>query len=181
MDFGEFKETRIFKVLIYILAFIVFVLLMDNLFMPLYVHLGEEIEMPDIVEMSVNEAESLLNQQGFNVILADSVYDAFYSEGMVVEQLPLAHSTVKMGRNVYLTVSIGEKPIIMPNLFGISSREAELRLQAMGLKLKTVLYSWTDIYPEEAVIAQSFPQGEKIKKKYTNNNNSQSWRKTNRA
>jgi len=164
MDFEEFKKTRYFKILIYLLSFLVFVLLMDNVVMPWYVNLGEEIEMPDIVEMNVNEAKNLLDQQGFNVIVADSVFDAFYSEGMVVEQLPLANSTVKVGRNVYLTVSIGEKPIVMPNLFGISSREAELRLNAMGLKLKTVYYSWTNLYPEEAVIAQSFPSGQRVNK-----------------
>ena len=50
------KDSWIFKVLISLLViFIVFVII-DNIVMPLYVKLGDEIEMPDVIEMSVQEA-----------------------------------------------------------------------------------------------------------------------------
>lgn len=161
-DFEKFRQTRIFKILVVFVSFIFFVLIMDNIVMPWYVGLGDEVQMPDIVEKNVNEAKTFLEQHGFHVVLADSVYDAHYPAGTVVDQRPIAFSTVKEGRNVYLTVSIGEKPVVMPNLFGISPRDAELKLDAMNLKLKTTLYAYSDLYPEGAVISQSFPQGQVV-------------------
>ena len=164
MDFEQFKQTRLFKILVVIFSFILFVILMDKIIMPWYVDLGDELQMPDVVEKNVNEAKTFLEQKGFHVILADSVYDAHFPAGTVVEQMPIAFSTVKTGRNVYLTVSNGEKPIIMPNLFGISPRDAELKLNAMDLKLKTILYDYSELYPEGAVISQSYPQGQEVGK-----------------
>jgi len=160
----EWLQTRWARWGLYFLAFVVFVLIMDKVVMPWYVDLGDEMEMPDVVQKTLPEAQNQLQQRGFNVIIADSVYDAHFPEGAVVEQNPIAFSTVKQGRNVYLTVSIGEKPIIMPNLFGISPRDAELKLKSLGLNLKTVLYSYSDLYPEGAVIGQSFPQGQEVRK-----------------
>ncbi len=164
MDIDQFKKSKIFKVLIVFLSVIIFIFTMDFIIMPWFVDLGDEIEMPDIVEKNINEAKNMLEKEGFSVVIADSVYDANFDAGLVVEQIPFAYSTVKTGRNVYLTVSIGEKPIIMPNLFGISPRDAELKLNSINLELKRTLYSYSDLYPDGAVISQSFPQGQEIRK-----------------
>ncbi|MCB0282037.1 MAG: PASTA domain-containing protein [Calditrichae bacterium] len=163
-DFEQFRQTKLFKILAVILSLFLFTVIMDKIVMPWYVDLGDEIQMPDSVEMSVNDAKAALESHGFHVVIADSVYDAHYSAGTVIDQMPIAYSTVKEGRNVYLTVSIGEKPVIMPNLFGISPRDAELKLNAMNLKLRTTLYAYSDLYPEGAVISQSFPQGQIVQK-----------------
>ena len=164
MDFQELKESRLFKIAVIVISFFLFMIIMDKIIMPWYVNLGDEIEMPDIVEMTVNEAQDSLEKSDFNVIIADSVYDAHYPEGTIVEQMPVAFSTVKKGRNVYLTVSNGEKPIIMPNLFGMSPRDAELKLNSLGLKLYTTLQVYNDLYPAGAVIAQNQPKDEPVTK-----------------
>jgi len=160
----DFKESKLFKIAIAFVALILLVISMDKIIMPWFVDLGDEIEMPDMIEMNVNEAKDTLEKSDFNVIVADSVYDANYPEGTVVEQMPVAFSTVKQGRNVYLTVSNGEKPIVMASLFGMSPRDAELKLKAMGLKLRTVLQVYNDLYPAGAVIAQSHPKNEPVNK-----------------
>lgn len=160
----SFKESKVFKITTFIISAILFVAIMDKLVMPWFVNLGDEIEMPDAVHSNINEAKNILEKQGFVVHITDSVFDANFSEGTVVEQLPMAYSTVKMGRNVYLTVSIGEKPIIMPNLFGLSPRDAILKLASIDLELRTQLQVYNDMYPEGVVIGQSFPKGEQISK-----------------
>jgi len=164
MEMDKIKESKIFKVVMVFVGLITFVFVMDMIVMPWFVDLGNELKMPDTIEKNVNEAKNLLKKQGFNPVVSDSVFDANFEAGMVVEQLPLAYSTVKAGRNVYLTVSNGEKPITMPNLSGVSPREAELKLLSLNLKLKTILYSYSDFYPEGVVISQSFPQGQEIRK-----------------
>jgi len=160
---GKYKNSKVFKFIVFFILFIIFVIIMDNFVMPMYVRLGNEIELPDVVEYSVDEATKTLENQGFSVILSDSVYDANYEKGHVVEQMPPPFSTVKQGRHVYLTVSIGEKPIIMPNLFYISPRDAELTLSSYGLELGSKFYDYDNASPEGVVIAQSHPQGQNVK------------------
>lgn len=143
--------------------FILFVIIIDKLVMPWYVRLGEEVELPDVVEMNAVEAEKKLLDEGFSVIIADSVYNAHYPAGSVVEQLPLPYSIVKKGRHVYLTISSGEKPIIMPNLFYKSPRDAELLLQSHNLKLSSKTYDYSDFSLAGVVIAQSYPAGQVVK------------------
>lgn len=159
----KLKRTRIFKIIISFLILIAFILLMDRIVMPFYVRLGAETELPDVVDLELGEAVNLLQGQGFKVLVSDSVYDAHYKKGHIVEQMPSAYSTAKKGRQVYLTVSIGERPIVMPNLFYISPRDAELLLSSYGLELQSVFYEYDDASPEGVVIAQSYPQGQKVK------------------
>lgn len=145
------------------LGLIIFVMVMDQIVMPWYVKLGDETEMPDVIEMNVNEAKTLLESRGFQVLISDSLYDANHEENIVIEQNPYPYARVKEGRRVYLSISIGEKPIIMPNLFSVSPREAELILETNGLKLRNKNYVYSDIYHEGTVIGQSYPQGQVIK------------------
>jgi len=160
----KIKSSRILQFVLLVFIFLFFVLLMDNVIMPWYTHQGHEIDMLEVVEMDHAAATKALENKGFKVIIADSIYDEHYDVGTVIEQMPYPHARVKVGRNVYLKVSIGEKPIIMPNLFSLSPRDAELKLRSYNLELKTIMYAYNDLYPEGAVIAQSYPQGQKIKK-----------------
>ena len=160
----KYRASIFYKILFWLIVLIIFVLVMDNFVMPAYVRLGKEVELPDVVEMSAENAKKTLENKGFHGVITDSVYDTHYDVGMVIEQMPPAFSTVKKGRHVYLTVSIGEKPIIMPNLFYISPRDAELTLQSYNLELGAKHYEYDDSSPEGVVIAQSYPQGQKVKR-----------------
>lgn len=161
--------VSIFKIKIvrwssYIIAVILFVLLMDQIIMPWYVRHGEEIELPDVVERTLDDAVSRLEQDGFQVVIADSVYDQNFPPGTVVEQMPLPFTTVKSGRYVYLKISIGEKPIVMPNLFYKSPRDAETALKSLNLPIVNKYYEYSDNALDGVVIAQSYPAGQVIKK-----------------
>lgn len=160
---NSFRQSGYYKPAIIIAGILVFIGFMDQLIMPLYVRHWSEVELPDVVEMNIDEATRKLEDGGFQAVVADSVYNANYASGIVVEQSPAPLSTVKKGRHIYLTVSIGEKPIIMPNLFYKSPREAELILQSYGLSFSGKYYEYSDISPEGVVIAQSYPQGQVVK------------------
>ena len=160
--FKWYRQSLLYNISILLLIIIILTLLTDKIFMPLYISLGDETEMPDVIEMDLAEAEDLLEKQGFQVLVSDSMYDANHPEGIVIEQNPYPYATVKENRRVYLTISIGEKPIVMPNLFGVSPREADLILDSYDLKLKAKYYVYSDIYHEGTVIGQSYPQGQEI-------------------
>lgn len=170
MDINKLKEywhwfsnSWLYRPTILLGIIIVFGLILDQMIMPRYIKLGDEIEMPDVLEMQVGEAERMLSDQGFNVMVKDSLFDANHEVGTVIEQNPYPYSTVKDGRRVYLTISIGEKPIIMPNLFGVSPREAELILETYDLSLRSRNYVYSDMYHEGTVMGQSYPPGQEIK------------------
>lgn len=131
--------------------------------MPFVVDLGDERELPDVIEMTLEQATGVLEKEGFNVIVKDSLFDANHDLGIVIEQSPYPYATVKEGRRVYLTISIGEKPIIMPKLIGSSPRDAELTINSFNLKMGSKSYMPSDIYLEGTVIGQSYPQGQQIK------------------
>ncbi len=157
------KQTWWGKTVLAIIIIFAFTLLTDKIIMPFYVQLGDETELPDVIEMSISEATGVLKDKGFIVVIKDSLYDANHPVGSVIEQNPYPYAIVKEGRRVYLTVSIGEKPIIMPNLFGVSPRESELILVTHDLKLRSKNYVYSDRYHEGTVMGQSYPQGQEIK------------------
>ncbi len=163
--FSWFKNSRIFKPIIFLISIIIISLLMDKLIMPWIVNLGDERELPDVIEMSVAQAANELTKNGFKVIIQDSLFDANHPLGTVIEQNPYPFATVKEGRRVYLTISIGEKPIIMPKLIGLSPRDAELTIISRDLVMGNKRYVPSEIYLEGTVIGQSYPQGQQIKTK----------------
>jgi serine/threonine-protein kinase len=158
-----FRQSILYKPVLYALLLLFLVLLFDKIIMPFYVKLGREIEMPDVLEMSLQEAQTKLTADGFRVMVSDSLFDSKHPQGTVIEQNPYPYAMVKKGRRVYLTVSIGERPLTMPNLFGVSAREAELILESHDLKLNGKSYVFSDIYHESTVMGQSYPQGQPIK------------------
>ena len=161
--FEKLWKLRIIRYLTALIAFILIVLLFNDVIMPWYVRLGQEYELPDVVSMPLEQAKDSLAKAGFQLVVKDSVYDENFAPGTITEQQPAAYSKVKKGRHVYVTVSIGEKPIIMPNLFFKSPREAELILKSKGLQLGNLYYEYSDLALQDVVIGQSFPQGQKVK------------------
>lgn len=164
VDLKILWSKRLIRWSFYIVFLFLLALLFDKVIMPWYVRFGDEVELSDVVELPFAEARQKLEKDGFQVVVTDSVYDAHYPAGIIVEQMPLPFTTVKKGRRVYLKISIGEKPIIMPNLFYKSPRDAELILKSYGLKMGTKLYEYSDISLAGVVISQSYPAGQEIKK-----------------
>ena len=152
------------KAAVAFVGFIGFVIFMDQLVMPLYTKHGKEYELPDLTEMPVDSAVQVLRHQGFTPIILDSIYSSEYAPGVVVRQNPLPFSTVKKGRRVYLIVSIGEKPAIVPNLVGLTPQDARFRLRESGLDAGHIFYDFSRNYPKGVVYAQSIPPGDTLRR-----------------
>mgnify|MGYP003502820484 FL=1 len=106
-----------------------------------FTHHGTYLKVPDVGNKNIKEATALLNKQGFDVWVQDSVYYDTIAPLSVVKQFPEPDASVKVNRIVYLTVNRAVPPVIeMPNLVGMSFRNAELELKARGLKLGDTSY-----------------------------------------
>ncbi|MFZ0389821.1 MAG: PASTA domain-containing protein, partial [Calditrichia bacterium] len=121
-------------------------------------------ELPDVTDRTLQEAEEVLNSEGFEPLIEDSVYDEKFAPGNVVRQTPMPYSMVKKGRRVYLVVSIGERPHYMPKLIGSTPQDAEFRVKEEGLVMNRVVHAYSDFYPRGVVINQSVPPGEEVKR-----------------
>lgn len=102
---------------------------------------GEYLRVPEVKGKKLDEATILLEKQGFEVIIQDSVFQDTMPPLQVLKQFPEPDATVKVNRTVYLTINRAIAPLIdMPNLVGMSFRNAELELKTKGLKLGDTSY-----------------------------------------
>ena len=97
---------------------------------------GEYLTVPAVLGKNTEEAIKLLEKQGFDVEIQDSIFTDTAARGIVLKQLPDANATVKINRTVFLTVNRVTPPMIdMPKLEGQSLAFALDILQRNHLKL----------------------------------------------
>ena len=93
-------------------------------------------KIPSIVGQPSKEAVSILEAKGFIVEIQDSLWDEKIPALVVIRQSPEAEEMVKVNRKVYLTINRSQPPLVdIPNMVGLSFRNAELYLKQLGLKL----------------------------------------------
>lgn len=121
-----------------------------------------EVEVPNVVGKQMTLARQILEDKKLRVNVAET-YDADVPAGEVVSQTPEAGSRVKEERLVTIYVSKGGEELEMPDVQGLSKRDAEAKLQKMGLKLASVYEKYSD-EPAGTVIGQDPRAGAKLQK-----------------
>ncbi len=119
-------------------------LLMDRLVMPLYTRQGSEAVLPDLRGLDSAAARERLQEQGFRVLFENGRADfsGATPAGAVLEQFPLPGSRTKTGRRVYLSPSLGEIRVRLPDRGGRTRREASLLLADLGLAEDSTAVRW---------------------------------------
>ena len=113
--------------------------LVDAVIMPSYTRHGVSVRVPDVEDRRFEEAKKLVTDRNLKVKRQVGRYNPNVEQGAVVDQNPPPNSDVRPGRRVYLTVNAGEVPMVdVPNLNGISVREAKNRVSSLGLEAGTV-------------------------------------------
>lgn len=97
---------------------------------------GEYLVVPEVKGKNYIQVQDELENQGFEVIIQDSIYIDSLAPNAIIKQFPEPEATVKVNRVIYLTVNCTVPPTItMPNLIGMSFRNAILELRSLGLKM----------------------------------------------
>lgn len=113
--------------------------LIDAVVMPSYTRHGVAVQVPDVENRPYQEAKQLMKKRGLTVKRQIGRYNPNVPREAVVDQNPPPNSDVKPGRRVYLTVNAGDVPMVsVPDLNGISVREAKNRISSLGLKVGTI-------------------------------------------
>ena len=102
---------------------------------------NQELVVPDFSNMTVAEAEQVALLAGMRVEVTDSVFVKRMKKGAVRDQNPSPGSKVKEGRRISLTINaLSAKKVTMPNLVGLSMRQALAELQSRGLLPGKLIY-----------------------------------------
>lgn len=102
---------------------------------------NKEITVPDLTNMSVDEASKTLEAAMMRADVVDSVYVKRMGKGLVYRQNPKPGSKVKEGRRVQLTINaVNAKKVSMPNLIGYSTRQAKAEILSKGIALGKLIY-----------------------------------------
>lgn len=140
---------------IVIAVFVVFVLSLNWI-----THHGESKTVPSVTGKPLTQVEQLLEEEGFSLVIQDSVYYDSLPPGMVIRQVPEPDAVVKINRTIYVTVNRVVPPDVqMPNLIGYSFRNAEMILKNMGLRVGDTSYK--PDFAKNSVLEQLY-EGESI-------------------
>lgn len=142
-DFFSFRHNKCFWLNILAMVLVV----AGGLFAVLqgldrYTHHGEAVQVPDVRNLDVDEAQRIFRDKGLQCLVADSSYVKSRPAGCVLDYTPSAGQRVKAGRIIYLTINTRHIPLRqVPDVADNSSlRQAEARLLAAGFKLDSIEY-----------------------------------------
>ena len=133
---------------------------MDLFVMPWYTRQDANLQLVNTIGMTVSDAQDLLMREGYRIEEIEKT-DPKAPPGTIILQAPKAGTTVKVGRKVYLTVSKGLAPVVVPRIQG-SKREAQLLIKNANLRMGRVDWDVSDYYPEGVVMFQSLPTGSRV-------------------
>lgn len=110
-----------------------------NLFLPSYTHHGKSILVPDISQLSYNEAIAKLKDVGLNGQVKDSIYNPNLKPQMVVKQYPNPLSAVKPNRTILLTLNKVTPPMVkMPKIIDMPVYNAKSVLESRKLMVADI-------------------------------------------
>ncbi|RQD77821.1 MAG: Stk1 family PASTA domain-containing Ser/Thr kinase [Candidatus Syntrophonatronum acetioxidans] len=97
-----------------------------------------EVEVPDVVNLSIREATSVLNEAGLEGEIVEEISHEEIPVGHVVSQDPEGGRMVKENRKVELVISTGPTYVEVPSVVDKREIEAKIILQELELVVETV-------------------------------------------
>lgn len=141
MDIKSLFSNWVVRNLLLALAFVLALMLVVNLVLGVITRHGKEVAVPDFTNMTLSEARYAAGRKGIRVEVGDSVYVRRMKKGAVFTQLPKPGAMVKNGRRILLTINAVEaKKVSVPDLVGLSMRQAKAELISRGLALGRLIY-----------------------------------------
>lgn len=119
----------------------------------------KEVEVPDLINMSENEAQDKLKALSLILEVTERVYNKGIPEGKIISQNPKPNEKNKITNPVKVVVSKGPRKVIVPNLVKESYDKVKLILEGEGLVEGKFEQEYNSDYPNGYVIRQSIATG----------------------
>ena len=120
----------------------------------------ESVEVPDVTNLSIEEAERKLEEKGFRVNRVES-YSSTVKEGNVISQSPAGGQKAPARSAITVNVSLGQEDnkVRVPNIMGIMQDEAIAKLIEAGLAVGSTSEIHSNDYEAGLVCYQSYSYG----------------------
>lgn len=100
---------------------------------------GDEGECPTFIGMTYEEVEKHEEYNNlYDIKIEWGDYNKDYAYGEIYKQVPDAGKGIKDGGTVTVYVSMGQKTVKVPDVYGFTSTRAKTQLEAEGFKVKFV-------------------------------------------
>ena len=119
-----------------------------------------EIEVPQFIGDTYEEAVSKAEELGLKIERGDDVFSNDQEEGYVTAQNPEAGTMVVEGKTIVINVSKGKRDGVIPTLIGKTEEQAKKELEDQGFALGTVTIV-TSHENEGKIVRQSIEPGTK--------------------
>ena len=117
------------------------IILIIFIFLRIYTNHGEAFSVPDFRGMNLDQAEILAKQMHLRLVVFDSIFQVNVPAETIIDQHPAPEFKVKKNRKIFLTKNARiPDNILMPNLVGLSLRQARSQLEMAGLVLGEIKY-----------------------------------------
>ena len=123
-----------------------------------YTRVSRSAIAPDVVGLSVGDAQTLARREGLNWQQTDINHDTIPA-GTVISQIPEPDTPMEKGDSLLVAVSLGPVSTAMPDLNGMNYEDATARLKDRGFG-NIVLIKTVSSSPVGTVLGQSPKAGE---------------------
>ena len=121
------------------LGLVAFALLFNYAVMPIWTRHDAAVDVPDVKELSPNEAENVLLLSGLEGEYQEQPYNPNVAADVVVDQSPAAGTAVKPGRRIYYYVNVSPKQLVaVPDVVSLSEGKAREDVGDRGLVVDRV-------------------------------------------
>ncbi|MBR5792092.1 MAG: Stk1 family PASTA domain-containing Ser/Thr kinase [Ruminiclostridium sp.] len=121
------------------------------------------VEVPDLRGMTLSEVYSNKEiMENFYVVQGDVEYSDKYEKDQIMDQDPSPRRTVEKGSTITVTVSGGQEAIEMIDVTNYTYEEAVKALQALGLKVASPEYEFSEDVEKDWVISYTPPEGTEL-------------------
>jgi serine/threonine-protein kinase len=125
-------------------AFLAGMVLFNRILMPRLVYTTSEVRVPDLENLTYEQAEQALKPLNLTLSRAGERFDPSVPRGFILSQDPAPETPVRGKRRVMVTVSLGEEFSSVPSLFGESLRSARALLARSGLRVTGITRAPSD-------------------------------------
>jgi eukaryotic-like serine/threonine-protein kinase len=138
LEIWYFFSSRVFwkdfGKIVGILALLLFMLFW---MMTCFTRHGDKEKVGNYVGKNMKEVENLMDNDGFNYTVTDSIYREDFPADIVLEQNPSPNSMVKTGRTIYLKITTSKGSMqSLPDLVGRDQIDFYIEtIRAMGMKV----------------------------------------------
>ena len=140
--------------IIFITAF-----LTSQIIFPIISHTPRNIEVPNVVGLSLPMAKLRLTQLGLHIVVRDSVWSETGQPNTILDQDPQPGKKIKPESTVYVKVNRGPMKVGVPYLIGMSFNDAYYALKSSGLQGVIVDSLYSDNYPVNTVVRSLSQEG----------------------